>query len=229
MPKSDFIKRRDAEFAAQTTQFKTHIGDYAATLGLSAGQITAQAADADYFTFVLNSQDICAQCAQQWSAWKDFTRDGGAAGTPPPETPTMPAPVAAVLPGVEKRFRALARIIKAHPAYNIAMGEALGIEGPVQTGPDFSVFKPQLTLELSGGQVLARWGWQGQSAFLDMIEIHVDRGGGYQVLTYDSTPDYLDTAPLPATPAVWKYKAIFRVGDQRVGQWSDEASITVAA
>ena len=33
--------------------------------------------------------------------------------------------------------------------------------------------------------------------------------------------------PIPATPAKWTYKAIFRVGDQRVGQWSDEVSLTV--
>lgn len=30
-----------------------------------------------------------------------------------------------------------------------------------------------------------------------------------------------------ATPAKWTYKTIFRVGDQRIGQWSDEVSITV--
>ena len=29
------------------------------------------------------------------------------------------------------------------------------------------------------------------------------------------------------TLAQWTYKAIFRVNDQRVGQWSDEVSITV--
>ena len=32
------------------------------------------------------------------------------------------------------------------------MGEALGIEGAVHTGPDFTVFKPVLKLEISGGQ-----------------------------------------------------------------------------
>ena len=43
------------------------------------------------------------------------------------------------------------------------------------------------------------------------------------------TPGYTDSTPFPATAALWKYKAIFRAGDQRVGQWSDEVSITVAA
>jgi len=36
-------------------------------------------------------------------------------------------------------------------------------------------------------------------------------------------------AAAPAAAAKWTYKAIFRVGDQRVGQWSDAVSINVAA
>ena len=40
-------------------------------------------------------------------------------------------------------------------------------------------------------------------------------------------PGYLDTEPLPATSAVWKYKGIFRKDDQRVGLWSDVAAIPV--
>ena len=74
-----------------------------------------------------------------------------------------------------------------------------------------------------------KWTWQGYGEFLDMIELCVDRGAGYQLLAYDTTPGYTDTTPLPATPAVWRYKAIYRIDDQRTGQWSDEVSITVAA
>ena len=60
-----------------------------------------------------------------------------------------------------------------------------------------------------------------------MIELQVDRGTGYVLLANDTTPNYTDTTPLPATPTKWKYKAIYRVGDQRVGLWSNEVSITV--
>ena len=43
-------------------------------------------------------------------------------------------------------------------------------------------------------------------------------------------PDHTDTQPLPAAgqSALWKYKAIYRQGDDRVGQWSDVVSIPVA-
>lgn len=190
--------------------------------------MTGQAADTDYFAHALACQQICDQCSQQWTAWKVIIRNGGDTGTPPEEDIFPPA-VTPVAPGIERRFRDLVKFIKAHPAYNHAIGEALGIEGDVQSGPDFSIFKPELRLIRSGGHVLVIWGWQGQAAFLDMLEIHVDRGGGYQLLTYDTTPDYLDTTPAPTPAAVWKYKAIYRVGDQRVGQWSDLVSITVGA
>ncbi len=55
----------------------------------------------------------------------------------------------------------------------------------------------------------------------------MNRGNGYTLLTYDTTPGYTDTAPIPAIPAKWSYKAIYRVGDHEVGQWSSEISITV--
>ena len=101
-------------------------------------------------------------------------------------------------------------------------------EGAAQTGPDFSTLKPLLKLKLNGGQAFVGWDWQGQSAYLDLVEIQVNRGTGYVLLATDTTPGYLDTFAAPAGGAKWTYKAIYRVGDQRVGQWSDEASITVA-
>ncbi|MBX7207315.1 MAG: hypothetical protein K1X78_03295 [Verrucomicrobiaceae bacterium] len=230
MPKSDYLKRRDDEFSAQLTTFQNNIGSHTATFGLSPAQVSGQAADAAYFAYILASQQVCSQCSQQWTAWKDIIRGGGAPpATGAPADAPMPAAVPIVAPGVEARFRKLAQSIKAHAAYNPAIGEALGIEGAAHTGPDFAVFKPEFDIVLTGGQVLVRWTWQGQSAFLDMIEILVDRGGGagFVFLAQDTTPGYVDATPLPATAQKWSYKAIFRVGDQRIGQWSDVVSITV--
>ena len=70
-------------------------------------------------------------------------------------------------------------------------------------------------------------GWH--PAFLGICEIEVDRSDskGFVMLTFDTTPNYTDTTPFPSTPAKWTYRAIYRVGDQRVGQWSKSVSITV--
>jgi len=35
------------------------------------------------------------------------------------------------------------------------------------------------------------------------------------------------TEPILATPTKWQYRAIYRIGDQRVGQWSAAASVIV--
>jgi hypothetical protein len=62
-----------------------------------------------------------------------------------------------------------------------------------------------------------------------MLEIQGNRGDGkgWVFLTFDTTPNYTDTFPLPATPTKWKYRAIYRVGDAQVGIWSNTVEITV--
>ena len=48
-------------------------------------------------------------------------------------------------------------------------------------------------------------------------------------LTIDTTPGYTDTQPLPAAPAKWTYKAVFRQGEAQVGNWSAPVALTVGA
>ena len=64
----------------------------------------------------------------------------------------------------------------------------------------------------------------GCSLYLDLLEIQADRndGKGYLPLAFDPTPDYTDP-----TPAKWTYRAIYRVGEVQVGQWSSPVSIMV--
>ncbi len=49
----------------------------------------------------------------------------------------------------------------------------------------------------------------------------------FVLLAIDTTPGYTDTQPFPSAPAKWTYQAIYRVADNRVGQWSNEVSIAV--
>ena len=71
-----------------------------------------------------------------------------------------------------------------------------------------------------------RWPKQGFTG----VRIEVDRGDGpgWRFLAVDTEPDYVDTV-LPAAGAgpLWKYRAIYLQGDERFGQWSDVAEITV--
>jgi hypothetical protein len=231
MPKSSYIQFNDDAFAAQIQAFKNAIPGYAATLGLTTNETKPQAGDADYYSYVLACQQLARNSGSQWTAWKDIARTGG--DLPPsgaPVAPVFPTEVPAVAPGIEVRFRALVKQIKGNPAYNEAIGAALGIEGAEQTGPDFATLAPNIDAIITGTQVNVAWDWSGFSAFLDMCEIQVDRTGAgtaFTPLAFDTTPGYADTEPFPATPTKWTYRAIYRVGDQRVGQWSKSVSITV--
>lgn len=230
MPKTDYINQNDAAFNAQQQTFKNVIAGYSALLGVTTPQIAIQAGDANYYDYTLKCADIMAKGAQQWTVWKNLERAGG---TPPasgaPVAPVFPTAVPAVAPGIEARFRALVQLIKANTNYNEAMGQALGIEGADQTGPDLATLQPAIDAIISGNHVNVKWGWGGNSAFLDMCELQVDRGDGhgFVLLAYDTTPNYTDTQPFPAAPAKWIYRAIYRVGDAQVGLWSLPVSITV--
>ncbi len=231
MPKDDYIKRGERPFSNQLLMFKGAIGAYAATLGVSAGQVTAQAADADRYKWELDVAEMCGDCSQQWTAWKKITRGVGtfpAAGAPMAMAWPSPEPPA-VAPGIEPRFRALCQQIVKSPNSNPSIREALGISGDEISGPDYDTLKPTLKPKVSAGGVLVGWTWESFEKFLDAIEILVDQGDGqgFKFLTMDTTPGYNDTQSFPAVPAKWTYKAVFRQGDQRVGQWSDPVSVNV--
>jgi hypothetical protein len=232
MPKSDYIDPNDDGFNAQLQTFKLNIANYSAVIGVTAAQLAGQAADAAYYDYTLKCLKTMANTAQQWTAWKNLERAGG---TPPangaPVLPALPLAVPAVAPGIEVRFRALVQSIKTNTNYNEAIGEALGIEGTKQTGPDLATVQPIIDAIISGNHVNVKWGWGGNSAYLDMCELQVDRGDGkgFVLLAYDTTPNYTDTQPFPATPTKWTYRAIYRVGDQQVGLWSLPVSVMVGA
>jgi hypothetical protein len=233
MAKSDYIQSNDDAFNAQLQTFKNGIGTYAAVIGVTAAQIAGQSADAAYFDYSLKCLSVMANGGQQWTAWKNIARGGGTppANGAPVVPPVFPAAVPAVAPGIEARFRALVQLIKANPNYNEAIGQALGIEGAQQVGPNLTTIQPVIDAIISGNHVNVKWGWGGNRAWLDICEIQVDRndGKGFGLLAFDTTPGYTDTQPFPAAPAIWTYRAIYRVGDSQTGVWSLPVSVTVPA
>jgi hypothetical protein len=82
--------------------------------------------------------------------------------------------------------------------------------------------KPTLRLSITGGQVEVQW----NKGMADAVRIETDKGAGWQFLAVDTVPDYLDTTP-NTTPAVWKYRAMYIIADELVGQMSDVVSINV--
>ncbi len=235
MAKQDYMPTTDEGKATLFENFRDNIGGYLDVLGFhtAAGdpiaEIVQQAEDAVFCRFVLNQTKVMQQCGQQWTAYKNevFSMTAGANHGEALEKPVLPvepqdAP-SPVPPGIEDRFRALARRAKAQPGYNVNIGEVLGIEGAERDGPDLNTVAPNLKLRTRGGRVEVVWNKQG----MDAIELMVDRGDGFGFAGVDLQPNYVDETPLPAVPETWRYRGMYRKGGDRVGQWSPVVSIAV--
>jgi hypothetical protein len=226
MPKSHYLPVDDDGKEAWLTNFANKLAIHASAVGVTAAEVTSVQDDAAFFSYVLNAQKHYSNTAQQWTAYKTQARNGDGAGLGAmPVAPTLGAPPTAVAPGIFRRIGNLIARVKKHPGYTEAIGQDLDIIGAEQA-VDLNTIKPILNLELQAGHPNILWKKQGMGG----LEIHVDRGSGaFSFLALDTEPDYLDTAPLPAPgqTALWKYKAIYRLHDEQVGQWSDVASMVV--
>jgi hypothetical protein len=226
MSKSYYLPSDDNGKAVWLNNLSGKLPTYQAAAGLTAADAASVTADAAFFTYALNAQIQIAAYAQQWTAYKNSARNGNAPALGlAPVAPNLSIAPAEVAPGIFGRATALVARIKTAPGYTDSIGQALqliGADNPV----DPTTLKPVLDVELDAGQVDISWTKQG----MDGLEIWVDRGTGFVFLAIDTIPNYTDTAPMPAVgqSALWKYKAIYRQGDDRVGQWSDVVSIPVA-
>lgn len=233
MSNQPYYPKREGDQLTWLTNLKTKLPDHYTALGIGGDRQQKLSLTLNWLVWTwgtfLPSRRKDSPAA---TAWRNQLATGTSEATTPVEPPvpaTLPPP-----PGVPYFgmltwiFGEIARW-KAAEGYNETIGHSLGLIGVSQTGPDLNTIQPQLAATASGGTVKITWGWQGFSAFLDLLEIAVDRGDGkgFVPLAFDTTPNYEDTTPHPATPAKWTYKAIYHVGDHQAGQWSTPISITV--
>ena len=214
--------------------WRNKIGQYAPALGLTPAQVAATVAEARWLIYVLSSW---LPAVRAWAmactdaAAEAQTGPGAAALTLPTfDPPAPPDQVAPVAPGALLRIFALIETIRLKPGCTEAVAQDLGLTGSEQTGPDLNTIQPPPLKALRSGSVVnLPWTWGGYSDYVDAFEMQVDRndGKGWVFLNIDTTPGYTDSHPQPATPTVWKYRGIFRVGDQQVGQWTAEVSVAV--
>jgi hypothetical protein len=226
--KDAYIPNSDQGKADFLDNVANKIGGYAVTLGLLPADVTSVVNDAAMFNYLMDMQEAFKTFKQDVSKYKDALRDGpvdaplGAL----PVAPTLPVAPALVNAGIFNRVRRLVLRIKAAPAYTEAIGEDLGIVGDEQV-IDIPNLKPVLKSRLDAGRPLIIW----KKDHTDSIDIYVDRkdGMGFVYLANDSQPDYLDTFPVPAgiTSVVWDYKAIYKIGDEQVGKFSEPIQVTV--
>ena len=231
MKRQAYYPSRTADQVIWLENFRNKLPGYQGALGLSAGQVSAGVADARWLVYVCGSW-LPGERAHAPACTDACTQAMTGTGTTPQvlpvfTAPALPAGVVPVNPGALNRIFALVQVIKDSSGYTEAIGTDLGTEGAAVTPPDLSQVQPVISAKVNGNNVDLTWGWGGNGAFLDQCEIQVDRGSGWVPLAFDTTPNYTDTTPHPATLTKWKYRAIYRVGDQQVGLWSAEVSVNV--
>jgi hypothetical protein len=181
--------------------------------------------DAAMFTWLIAHVETFTSAKEERVNYKNLIRSGvigSSVGAVPAVPNVAPAPVA-VAAGIFPRIAKIVQQIKGKSNYTDAIGKDLGIIGAEQI-VDQPNMKPVLALVLKGGHVEVQWA-KGHS---DGIRIEADKGSGWQFLAVDTIPNYTDTAPI-AAPGTWKYRAMYFISDEPVGQWSDVAGITVGA
>jgi hypothetical protein len=228
--KNPYLPPDDQRKVTWLKQLASKIPIHAAILEITLAEQTSVENDSLMFEYIVITMHPAYKTkVQDITAFKNIMRDGplGTPAPPIPVAPTLPAAPTAVEPGIFKRVAKLVQRLKSHPNFTENIGEDLGIIGDEMTFEP-SELKPELKGDLDANRPKIIW---QKGPFADSIDLYVDRqlDDNYEYLTNDSEPDYIDTYPMPpdAASVVYRYKGIYRIGDERVGQYSDPITITV--
>lgn len=231
--KKYFMPRSEADKLSWLKNFANKLGTYATKYNVIAAEVTDMQNSAAYYDYWYNYAVQYAEYNKKLTQYKTELRDGipaGATASVAPVPPTFAAAPTAVAPGIFVRASSLAVIIKKRSNYTQADGNDLGIEGSeiaATVAHNSTTIKPTIVVRLiQGGKPEIVW----TKGDFDGIDIYVDRGSNnFEFLATDTYPNYTDNTPLPTTgAAVWKYKAIYRYGDDQIGLWSDIVTVAVS-
>ena len=223
MPKKDYLPADEAGQLELVGNLATKLPAYADTLKLDAVDVEKIQAGHRYLQYLRDAAGETEATLRALNAEKVVAKFGGRQPVVPVVRSTPPAPPPEV--DILGHARTLAQHIKNHPRYTEAIGRALGLIGP-ETASDETELRPNLRIKLDAGHPSLSW----QRNRTDAIEIHVARGtGDYELLAVTTDRQFLDTAPLPlpGVAAVWRYKAIYRRKNAKIGQWSKPETATV--
>jgi hypothetical protein len=229
MAKEDYMPKADQDKVAWLKNLAVKLPSHEAALNISQEELISVINDAAMFEYAVNLAALYKDEQKERTEFKNVLRDGPETNFVPvtPTPPVEPAVPAHNVPGgIFTRVRKLINRLKNHVNFTSVVAQDLGITGSDIT-VDYSSLKPAITAKLIGGDVLIGW----KKGHASGIDIYVDRGSGFKFLATDTEPNYLDTYKLAAEhgAARWKYKARYRLGDEQIGNWSDEVLIAVAS
>ena len=227
MTSSPVIPRADAAKLAFIQHLNATLPSYAATLDFSGDDLAELDRATAWYKFSVDLQTAGKAFGEATVAFRNAVKNGSENGTlTVPLLPALTPPPGEPFADVSSLVSRLITRIKIHKHYTEAIGKALNIIAAQSAAVDLTTIQPVLDVEFHSGHPRILWVMHG----MDALEIEVDRGDGHFTLfTIDTTPNHLDTTPLPpaGTVVLWKYRAIYRVRDERVGQWSQVLEVSV--
>jgi hypothetical protein len=226
MANSTAIPRDDTGKLSLLRHLNATLPSMADLLGIPAETLTRLDHASASFGFALDYQTALKNAAEGAVALKVAVRDGPVTGALVVHPVTLPTPPeGGLFEDITGFLTELIAFIKRQPHYTDAIGQTLNIL-PIKPPPvDLDTVQPELSVRFINSQPHIDWAKAGLGA----LELEVDRGNGFTMLTIDNHPGHLDTAPLPpaGTTALWRYRGIYRQKDQRVGEWSVVLDVAV--
>jgi len=204
MPEHDYLPRADTDFLFWHDSLLDSVRKHAATYGVTAAELAQLlAANQTLHAHVAAVAETAAKAAAAVSAKEAFRQT------------------------IERECRALARRLKAHPAYTSAFGQTIGIASR-QAVLDLATLQPELELTASdGGEVRITY----TKAATDGINVYCrfTVAEPWTLLGRSTRSPYIDRRALRQAdqPETREYRAVHVIVDAEVGQASDIATVTV--
>lgn len=224
-----YIPSLDNDKVIWLNNFSTKIGTYAASVGVTAAEVTAAQKDAAMYQYIVNLQEVYKQTLQNITGYKKLLKKASGQqhlGAVIPSLPTLAAPPPAVPEGIFDRISKLATRIKASVNYTDNIGSDLGIISPTSSF-DASTMQPDIKVRLEAGRPYLKW-TKGES---DALDLYADRndGAGFVLVGRFMRNEYVDISTLATGKVIdeWSYKGIYVIADSQIGLFSPVVDISV--
>lgn len=223
-----YLPSSDSDRVLWLNQFSAKLSTYQTTFAITNTDLQSVQKDAAMFAYIMGLQDMAKQTLQNITAYKSLLKKSmvNQTNNTLPQMPSTPTAPAAVNPGILDRIGNLVQRIKHHGNYTEAIGQDLNIIAPV-SNIDITHLEPDIKVRLEGGRPVLKW----KKGDTDALDLYVDRGdgAGFTKIERILQPTYVDTFSLTGTSvlAEWKYKGIYVIADQQVGEMSSVVSVVV--
>jgi len=225
------IQRAETFLLAQLKLLHDNIATYKTDLTLTDEEILAAKAMYLSLKYVLDFESMVQNFQSSFTAYKNWVKEGPSSqvSSSMPAAIVYPTPVPVIITGniISQYARFSDDIIK-NPGFSDKMGIALGFYPVTEESALAAEIKPPISVKNSpaGHPILhsLKGNFQGYQVYKDWGD-----GKGFVAFDKNLAADFVDNSDLPAQgiAKVWRYKIIYLLKNEEVGNFSDIVSVTV--